>query len=66
MEQMLFRSSKGWVIVGGLVVLIEQGVAQYELFTKRPAPVHVMRRAIQEQSTKYGFIHQQSQVCTYI
>ncbi|OJK04027.1 hypothetical protein ASPACDRAFT_22688 [Aspergillus aculeatus ATCC 16872] len=44
------RASKGWVVVDGLVVLLEQGVAQYELFTKRPAPVHVMRRTIQQQS----------------
>ncbi|KAJ5256652.1 hypothetical protein N7478_012756 [Penicillium angulare] len=57
MEQMLSRSSKGWVMVDGLKVLLEQGIAQYELFTKRPAPIHVMRRAIQEQSMKYGFIH---------
>lgn len=45
-------------MVDGLKVLLEQGIAQYELFTKRPAPVHVMRRAIQEQSIKYGYIHQ--------
>ncbi|PYI25152.1 pentafunctional AROM polypeptide [Aspergillus indologenus CBS 114.80] len=44
------RASKGWVVVDGLVVLLEQGVAQYELFTQRPAPVHVMRRTIQQQS----------------
>lgn len=57
MEQMLSRASKGWVMVDGLKVLLEQGIAQYELFTKRPAPIHVMRRAIQEQSMKYGFVH---------
>ncbi|PYI22397.1 pentafunctional AROM polypeptide [Aspergillus violaceofuscus CBS 115571] len=49
-ELMDDRASKGWVVVDGLVVLLEQGVAQYELFTKRPAPVHVMRRTIQQQS----------------
>ncbi|KAJ5646558.1 hypothetical protein N7490_002930 [Penicillium lividum] len=58
MEQMLCRASKGWVVVSGLLVLIEQGIAQYEIFTKRPAPVHVMRRVIKEQSIKYGFVHQ--------
>ncbi|KNG89731.1 pentafunctional AROM polypeptide [Aspergillus nomiae NRRL 13137] len=40
--------SRGWIIVDGLSVLVEQGIAQYELFTNRPAPVHVMRRAIQQ------------------
>lgn len=40
--------SRGWIIVDGLSVLVEQGIAQYELFTTRPAPVHVMRRAIQQ------------------
>jgi shikimate 5-dehydrogenase len=58
MEQMIPRASKGWVVVSGLLVLVEQGIAQYEIFTKRPAPVHIMRRVIQEQSAKYGFVHQ--------
>ncbi|KAL5363543.1 hypothetical protein BJX96DRAFT_167565 [Aspergillus floccosus] len=40
--------SKGWIIVDGFNVLLEQGIAQYELFTKRPAPVHVMRETIQQ------------------
>ncbi|PYH43729.1 putative pentafunctional AROM polypeptide [Aspergillus saccharolyticus JOP 1030-1] len=44
------RTTQGWIVVDGLVILLEQGIAQYELFTKRPAPVHVMRRAIQQQS----------------
>ncbi|GKZ33437.1 hypothetical protein AbraIFM66950_003334 [Aspergillus brasiliensis] len=42
------RASMGWVVVDGLVVLLEQGIAQYELFTKRPAPVHVMRGVLRE------------------
>ncbi|KAI9929758.1 hypothetical protein ASPWEDRAFT_110519 [Aspergillus wentii DTO 134E9] len=47
MKMMRQRTSKGWVVVSGLTVLIEQGIAQYELFTKRPAPVHVMKRALE-------------------
>ncbi|RDH33484.1 hypothetical protein BDQ94DRAFT_170114 [Aspergillus welwitschiae] len=42
------RASMGWVVVDGLVVLLEQGIAQYELFTRRPAPVHVMRGVLRE------------------
>ncbi|KAL4953478.1 hypothetical protein BDW69DRAFT_184423 [Aspergillus filifer] len=53
LEQMLHHRSRGWVVVGGLNLLIEQGIAQYELFTKRPAPVHVMRRTIQELAGQY-------------
>lgn len=52
MEQVLSRTAKGWVVVDGLKVLVEQGIAQYELFTKRPAPVHVMRQAIREESAR--------------
>jgi shikimate 5-dehydrogenase len=48
LQQMISKQSKGWVIVDGLDVFIEQGRAQFELFTKRPAPKHVMRRAVQE------------------
>jgi shikimate 5-dehydrogenase len=58
MEQILPRELKGWVVVDGLMVLVEQGIAQFEIFTGRPAPVHFMRRAIREQSMKYGFVHQ--------
>ncbi|KAL5335992.1 xylose isomerase-like protein [Aspergillus crustosus] len=54
LERMLKRESTGWIVVDGLSLLLEQGTAQYELFTKRPAPVHVMRRAIHEEATKYG------------
>ncbi|KAJ5363447.1 uncharacterized protein N7496_009160 [Penicillium cataractarum] len=57
MEQFLPRASKGWVVVDGLMVLVEQGIVQYEIFTKRPAPVHVMRHAIREQSIRHGFVH---------
>ncbi|KAK5065348.1 hypothetical protein LTR84_001186 [Exophiala bonariae] len=45
-KQMQARSASGWIIVDGLDVLVEQGIAQYEIFTGRPAPVHVMRRAV--------------------
>ncbi|KAJ5175850.1 uncharacterized protein N7482_001727 [Penicillium canariense] len=57
MEQIIPRAPKGWVVVDGLTVLVEQGITQYEIFTKRPAPVHVMRRAIREQSIQHGFFH---------
>jgi shikimate 5-dehydrogenase len=57
MEQFLPRASKGWVVVDGLMVLIEQGIVQYEIFTKRPAPIHVMRGAIRELSIKHRFVH---------
>ncbi|KAJ5902805.1 hypothetical protein N7495_003333 [Penicillium taxi] len=57
-EQMSPRKSKGWVVVDGLKVLLEQGIAQYELFTKRPAPIHVMRRAIQEEALRLGYVHE--------
>ncbi|KAJ5133273.1 hypothetical protein N7448_001697 [Penicillium atrosanguineum] len=57
MERMIPRESKGWVVVDGLMVLVEQGIVQFEIFTGRPAPVHCMRRAIREQSIKYGFVH---------
>ncbi|OJJ00776.1 hypothetical protein ASPVEDRAFT_40303 [Aspergillus versicolor CBS 583.65] len=58
LEQMLEHTSTGWVVVDGLNLLVEQGIAQYELFTKRPAPVHVMRKVIQEEAAKHGYFHQ--------
>ncbi|KAJ5096356.1 hypothetical protein NUU61_005712 [Penicillium alfredii] len=57
MEQVLRWASKGWIVVDGLTVLVEQGITQYELFTKRPAPIHVMRRVVLEQSMEYGISH---------
>ncbi|KAJ5356358.1 hypothetical protein N7517_010967 [Penicillium concentricum] len=57
MEQMTPWSMKGWVIVDGLKVLVKQGITQYELFTQRPAPVHVMRRAVQEEAIKKGYFY---------
>lgn len=49
MKQMIQRSSRGWIVVDGLDVLVEQGIAQFEILTGRPAPVHVMKRAVREQ-----------------
>lgn len=46
---MIQRSSRGWIVVDGLDVLVEQGIAQFEILTGRPAPVHVMKRAVREQ-----------------
>jgi shikimate 5-dehydrogenase len=43
------RRLQGWIIADGLDVLIEQGIAQFEILTKRPAPSHVMRRTVREQ-----------------
>lgn len=49
MKQMMQRSSRGWIVVEGLNVLVEQAIAQFEILTGRPAPVHVMKRAVREQ-----------------
>ncbi|KIW11326.1 shikimate-5-dehydrogenase [Exophiala spinifera] len=49
MNQMHSRVTAGWVVVDGLDVLVEQGISQFEILTGRPAPVHVMRRAIRQQ-----------------
>ena len=57
MGQMTPWSMKGWVIVDGLKALVKQGITQYELFTQRPAPVHVMRRVVQEEAIKKGYFH---------
>jgi shikimate 5-dehydrogenase len=43
------RSSQGWIVVDGLDVLVEEGIAQFEVLTKRPAPSHFIRRAVREQ-----------------
>lgn len=43
------RRLQGWIIADGLDVLVEQGIAQFEILTKRPAPSHVMRRTVREQ-----------------
>ncbi|KIW48941.1 shikimate 5-dehydrogenase [Exophiala oligosperma] len=54
MDQMQSRSTGGWVVVDGLDVLVEQGISQFEILTGRPAPVHVMRRAIRQQYELVG------------
>lgn len=57
MEQLTPWSNKGWVLVDGLKVLVKQGIAQYELFTRRPAPIHIMRRAVREEALKHEYFH---------
>ncbi|KAL2853587.1 hypothetical protein BJX68DRAFT_274769 [Aspergillus pseudodeflectus] len=65
LEQVLEHTSTGWIVVDGLSLLVEQGIAQYELFTKRPAPVHVMRRVIHEEARQQGYIHVNMATPTY-
>lgn len=43
------RQSQGWIVGDGLDVLVEQGIAQFEILTNRPAPSHIMRRTVREQ-----------------
>ncbi|RJE21248.1 Pentafunctional AROM polypeptide [Aspergillus sclerotialis] len=52
MKQMSAKASQGWIVVDGLEVLVEQGVAQFEIFTGRPAPKHVMRDAVRKVYTR--------------
>ncbi len=40
--------SAGCTIINGLEMLLYQGVAQFELWTGKPAPVSVMRQALRE------------------
>ncbi|CAG0909961.1 unnamed protein product [Cyprideis torosa] len=42
----------GCTVIGGLEMLLYQGVAQFELWTGREAPVALMRQALQEASEK--------------
>lgn len=48
-RDMQARRSQGWIVADGLDVLVEQGIAQFELFTNRPAPSHIMRHTVREQ-----------------
>jgi len=48
------KISRGWIIVDGSEVLVEQGVAQFEILTRRTAPVYVMRDAVQR---GYATVH---------
>lgn len=52
MKQAQKLSSRGWIAVHGLEVLPEQGIAQFELFTGRRAPEHVMRSQMTREHTE--------------
>ncbi|OOF98303.1 hypothetical protein ASPCADRAFT_3366 [Aspergillus carbonarius ITEM 5010] len=48
--QIRARRNPEWQIVDGVSVLFEQSIQQYQIFTGRPAPIHVMSKALEEQS----------------
>ena len=45
LKQARKKSHQGWIPVGGLQILPEQGISQFELFTGRIAPRQRMRKA---------------------
>lgn len=54
LQQAHDRAHRGWICVEALEVLIEQGRAQFELFTGYPAPQRAMKDGIMD---KYLALH---------